>query len=758
MKQDYKDHITFYIDVKGLVQGVGFRPFIYRLASGNQLKGWVENRNDGVKIMVSGKPELIDKFISEIKHNSPPAANILSIDSRPVDYVEFDNFKIVKSKDGKGEITEISPDIAVCEDCLKDMETQENRIDYPFINCTNCGPRFTIIRDLPYDRAKTTMSNFQMCEKCSSEYIDILDRRFHAQPVACNDCGPQYKMYYGKKTIEGTLNIVKKLACLINNGEIVAIKGTGGFHLACDAGNKDAVSRLRNAKHREGKPFAVMFSDIEVLEEYVYLNDLEKERLLSWQRPIVLLKHKKELAPDVSVGFNNTGVLLPYMPIHYLVFPLLNFAAIVLTSGNLSDEPVVIDNNEALRSLGKISDAVLTYDRDIYNRTDDSVEMIAGAVSRVIRRSRGYAPAPVRLNLNLEGILATGAELVNCFCIGKGSQAILSQHIGDLKNVETLEFYEESLERYNRLFRFTPEMVVCDMHPDYLSTVYAEQLGIPLLSVQHHHAHIASCMAEYGIDEQVIGVSFDGTGLGDDNKIWGGEFFLCDLNDYERINHFEYVSLPGGDKASEEPWRMAVSYLLNTYGRIPWELDLPFFSRVNKDEVEILQSAINKNINSPLSSSAGRLFDAVAAITCICTESKFHSEAPMRLESVIDTTNKGEYDFQVSPVLSFSKMIKQIVADIVDQRGIPEISAKFHNTIISAIFAIVKEWSDKTGINKIVLSGGVFQNKYLLEGTLKILSKNKYYVYIPGRIPSNDGGLALGQLAIAAKRREIKCV
>ncbi|MFC2117977.1 carbamoyltransferase HypF [Bacteroidota bacterium] len=749
---------TFSIEVKGLVQGVGFRPFIYRIAKVHFLTGWVENRNDGVYIRITGNTQNINSFISDIRKENPPASNILSVESCEINFEKFNDFNIVKSKDQSGEITEISPDIAVCEDCLKDMQEQKNRIKYPFINCTNCGPRFTIIKDLPYDRDKTTMKQFQMCGFCSSEYTDILNRRFHAQPVACENCGPVYQMNIDGEIIREINKIISKACDLIREGRIIAIKGLGGFHLACDANNDKAVSALRKAKNREGKPFAVMFSGILPLKDYVYLDEIEEKRILSWQRPILLLQQKRKLAPDVSVGFNTIGAMLPYMPIHYLLFQELNIPAIVLTSGNISDEPIVIDNDEALNTLSQISDAVITNNRDIYNRTDDSVEMIISGLPRIIRRSRGFAPAPIRLNLDLEGIMATGAELVNCFCIGKGDQAILSQHIGDLKNMETLAFYEESINRFKRLFRFEPKFVVSDLHPDYLSSQYAEKLGIKNIRVQHHHAHIASCMAEHGLDEKVIGVSFDGTGLGDDNNIWGGEFFICDLNDYQRINHFDYVPLPGGDKVSEEPWRMAISYLLNAYGEIPWDKNIPFFSGINKADVEILQTAIENGINSPLSSSAGRLFDAVAALTNICPESYFHAEAPMRLESIIDNSCEREYDFSFGRKISFRKMIKQIVDDI--QTGVNNsiISAKFHNTIISSIFTSIEISSGKTGIKKVVISGGVFQNKYLLEKTIEKLNSNNYKVYSQSRIPTNDGGIALGQIAIAAKRRELKCV
>lgn len=752
------DQITKYIEVKGLVQGVGFRPFIYRLAKKHQLGGWVVNTNEGVKINVNGRSEKIDDFIKSIKNECPPASNIVSIKIKALENQKFDEFSIVKSKDSSRKITEISPDISVCKDCLNDMNVQADRINYPFINCTNCGPRFTIIKDLPYDRIKTTMREFIMCDACSSEYDNILDRRFHAQPVACEKCGPQYKMIIKNQVLEGTEKIIKKFAEFIDNGKIVALKGMGGFHFSCDASNQNVVSRLRNNKNREGKPFAVMFPDLNTLKEYAHINYAEEKRLLSWQRPIILLKHKKTLAYDVCVGFETMGVMMPYMPIHYLIFQKLKCSAIVLTSGNISDEPIVIDNETAISKLGKISDAVIINNREIYNRTDDSIEMIASDKARIIRRSRGFTPSPVRLNLNLEGIFAAGAELVNCFCIGKGNQAIMSQHIGDLKNIETLEFYEESIRRFKRLFRFEPDLIVSDLHPDYLSSRYARELNGKQIQVQHHHAHIASCMAEYGIDEKVLGVCFDGTGLGDDNNIWGGEFFICDLYEYERISHFENIALPGGDRVAEEPWRMAVSYLLNSLGEIPWEINLPFLSRIDKTEVELLQVAIRNKINSPLSSSAGRLFDAVAALCNICCKSSFHAEAPMRLESIADFSVKDEYDYILSESISFSLMIKQIICDLETRVPIPEISAKFHNTIISVIFATVKMWSDRSGINKVVLSGGVFQNRYLLENCINLLSENNYEVYTQSSIPSNDGGIALGQIAIAAKRRNIKCV
>ncbi len=751
-----QDEITVQIEVKGLVQGVGFRPHVYRIAHQYNLKGWVENNNNGVLIKVSGIKDDIDQFAESICSRAPQASYIRSIQHQKIKFEEFVDFRIVKSKNISEKITDISPDIAVCDDCLEDLKRQSHRIDYPFINCTNCGPRFSIIRDLPYDRHNTTMEPFVMCDTCRNEYENVLDRRFHAQPVACSDCGPEYELIIGEKIIHSFDEILNETCRLLEGGKIIAIKGIGGFQIACDALNEEAVNRLRERKVREGKPFAVMFSNIEALQEYVYLFPEEKKSVLSWRRPIVIAQEKKRLASGVSVCFKTIGAMLPYMPFHYLLFEKLKLPAIVLTSGNLSEEPIVIDNEEAQSELTRIADAVLAYNREIYNRTDDSVAIIVNEKERLLRRSRGYSPEPVNLNLNVDGIFAAGAELVNCFCIGKGKQGILSQHIGDLKNLETLEFYTESFKRFKRLFRSNPSLVVHDMHPDYLSTRFAKNLKLEQMEVQHHHAHVASCMAEHDLDEKVLGVSMDGTGYGDDGNIWGGEFFVCDLSGYERKNHFEYIPLPGGDQVTKEPWRTGISYLYKVYDHEFLKLDLPFLKSLDRTKVELLIQAIDRKINCPLSSSAGRLFDAVAAITDICPVSKFHAEAPMRLESALKGGITDSYPFDLDTIISFESTIKAIVEDILDGEDTGEISAKFHNTFINVIFATISQLRKETGLKKVVLSGGTFQNKYVLSRVEKILQKEKFEVYSQCKIPSNDGGIALGQLVIAAKRREVK--
>lgn len=745
---------TYDIHITGLVQGVGFRPFIYRLAVARNLKGWVENRNDGVKIRISCTEAECVNFIEDIRNNAPLASSIYSIDYRVCIPAKFKDFRIVPSSNLSDEITEISPDIAVCHACLHDMKHQVHRINFPFINCTNCGPRFTIIRDLPYDRNKTTMAPFDMCQVCEQEYMDVLDRRFHAQPVACNRCGPRYELLEGEQRLSDLTKIIGRVCHLLEHGRIVAIKGLGGFFIACDATDGQAVSRLRSGKRREGKPFAVMFSSIEAVREYALVSQEEERLLLSWRRPIVLLEERKKLAPGVSVGFPSIGAMLPYMPFHHLLFEKLKLKVIVLTSGNLSDEPILIDNNRSIEQLNNVTDAILIYNRDIYNRADDSVTMVVNGRERLLRRSRGFVPSPVRMQMQVDGIFAAGAELVNCFCIGKGSLAIPSQHIGDLQNAETLAFYTEAVERFSRIFRFNPALVATDMHPDYLSTRFADALGYPLVKVQHHHAHIASVMAEHGLDEQVIGVAFDGVGYGDDGNIWGGEFLLCDLDNYHRYTHFDYIPMPGGDRATEEPWRMAISYLYKNYSRDLLNLDIPLLRcpEIPHDKLEWVIAAIDKKINSPLTSSAGRLFDAVSALTGLCTHSVFHAEAPMRLEAVADRQTKERYEFSAGKTIGFEPMISGIVQDITHNVSLSIISAKFHNTVIESALQTIHKMHTETGIRKIVLSGGSFQNRYMLSRMEEQLQRKDYQVFINSQVPANDGGIALGQLAVAARR------
>lgn len=800
------------ISVKGLVQGVGFRPFIYRIARRHGLAGWVHNSSDGVHIFAEGDREHLALFIKDIRDKAPASSDIHSFEIHQSEPENHAGFRIRKSRKVSHSITRVSPDIAVCRDCLSDMNTQDHRIGYPFTNCTHCGPRFTIIRELPYDRPNTTMAPFEMCEVCRGEYDFPDDRRFHAQPVACNHCGPVYTLYVhhnslplcdslphrdsfshqahsgtnapsdsGKagsrydnpephrpEPVTGTGNILDECVRLIRSNAVVAVKGLGGFHLMCDATSDSAVRKLRNAKQRNGKPFAVMVPDIASARRFADVSAEEATLLTSWRRPIVLLKQVRPvngnpLAEDISPGFDTAGLMLPYMPFHHQLFDRLlpeGPCAIVMTSGNLSDEPIVTDNESALDTFSGMADATLTYNRDIHNRTDDSVAFVSGGKPRLIRRSRGYVPEPVHLPFPADGIFAAGAELNHCFAIGKGNEILLSQHIGDLKDPATYEFFDESAQRLCRLFRVEPGRAACDLHPDYLSTRYAHDLRLPVEQVQHHHAHIAAAMAEFHLEKSVIGICWDGTGLGTDGTIWGGEFLHADFYSFGRYGHFGHIPLPGGDKAAEDIWRTGASLLYRVYGDDIWKLRLPFADEVrHRPEWPLMYQAIDRKLNAPLSSSVGRLFDAAAAITGLCSRNSFHAEAPMRLESAIDHTVSDSYRYSIQPageesgpaVVNTAPLIRDMVADLQQETPLPVISARFHNTLAAIAVDMVARMQDHYGTSTVVLSGGVFQNRYLLEKTESELQKS-VDVYSPLKIPCNDAGIALGQLAVAARR------
>jgi hydrogenase maturation protein HypF len=704
---------------------------------------------------VQGDLKSIDRFTNEILAKAPPASRIKSIEVLPKMVEGFDDFSIASSKATDDQITEISPDIAVCHECLADMSSDPGRIDYPFINCTNCGPRFTIIDGLPYDRPETTMKDFKMCGRCSKEYNDILDRRFHAQPIACNSCGPEYQFKAAGKSISGTAMVLQEVSSMIASGRIVAIKGMGGYNLMCDALNDEAVVRLRHRKQREAKPLAVMFRDLSELKKYCFVEKSEERELKSWRKPILILKQKQSLAPSVSNGLNTIGAMLPYMPFHYLLFRILKTPAVVLTSGNLSDEPIITDDQDAEKKLMMVADSLVSYNRIIRNRTDDSVVRIMNGKINIIRRSRGYVPSPVDLTFKVEGILALGAEQKNSFCIGKNMQAVMSQYIGDLKNIPTCDFYKETINRFKDLFRFKPEYIACDMHPDYFSTYYAslleKELGIPVVRVQHHHAHIVSAMAEHGLDENVIGISMDGTGYGTDGNMWGGEFLIADALNFTRFTHFDYIPMPGGDRVVEEPWRMALSYLYKYFGDTPDYDSMPVFRSVGSERFKLVIEMIQKGINCPLSSGAGRLFDAVSALLGICPVTSFDAEAPMRLESAINSETDQHYPFSVDKSVIFAETFKEIIEDM-KHSAVSLISAKFHNTVAQVILEVSEAIKKETSIEKVVLSGGVFQNKYLLEKTIQKLTQKKFKVYTNHQVPVNDGGISLGQLVVASKK------
>jgi hydrogenase maturation protein HypF len=742
--------------VRGLVQGVGFRPFIHRLATGRGLRGEVINRSDGVVVTLECSRQQAEQFAGDIHLLAPRAATIRSVEIIRKDIRNYTDFRITASRDVDNAVTEVSPDIAVCDECLQDMVTDEGRIDYPFINCTACGPRFSIVRALPYDRVNTTMAPFAMCPRCEREYQDIFDRRFHAQPVACNSCGPEYTLKEEETIIKGISAILGRIASRLNAGLSVAVKSTGGYNLMCDALNEEAVASLRINKQRDRKPFAVMFRDIGTLREYCSVSEEEETHLLSWRRPIMIVDSTIPLAPSVSSGLRTVGAMLPHMPFHHMLFRYISTPAVVVTSGNLSDEPIITGDDEAIRSLMPVTGCVVSYNREISNRVDDSVIRVINGLTGMVRRARGFAPRPVEIACDAEGILATGAEQKNTLCIGKGRQALPGQYNGDVNNVATYDFYRETYILYSSLFRFTPSYVVCDMHPGYLTSRFAgeisEEMDVPLLKVQHHYAHAASVMAEHQLGGKVIGVIMDGTGYGTDGNIWGSEFLVATGHTFERFAHFDYMKMPGGDAAVREPWRMALSCLLNYSDNNFDYRSLRLFQSIDERKFSIVHSMIEQDINAPLTCGAGRFFDAVSALLMLCPENVFDSEAPMRLESAIAARTDEYYPFSSDETIGLGDMFRSIVSDI-DRVDTSMIAIKFHNTIARIILDVCMKIKKETGLKRVVLSGGVFQNRYLLGKALTLLSERGFTVFTNHQVPANDGGISLGQLFLAAERR-----
>ncbi|MGA2879145.1 MAG: carbamoyltransferase HypF [Bryobacteraceae bacterium] len=732
------------IRVHGIVQGVGFRPFVYNLAQTLGLTGYVLNSSAGVLIEVEGDPAQIESFVVELNENPPPLAQIEDVLVESLEPAGYNAFVIRESVDVPGQLAPVSPDVSTCADCLRDFQTPGNRrFGYPFTNCTNCGPRYTITRMIPYDRPLTTMACFPMCERCLREYEDPSDRRFHAQPNACPDCGPSITL---------SLETVRKL---LREGRIVAIKGLGGFHLVCDPANDAAVRLLRERKKRSDKPFALMVADATTAEKLCFVSDAERAALTSIRRPIIILERRPDapISQVLAPGNHTLGVMLPYTPLHYLLFDA-SCSALVMTSGNLSEEPIVTGNREAALRLGSIADAFLFHNRDIHTRVDDSVARVFAGKERVLRRSRGYAPHPITLAFPVAEILACGAELKNTFCLTKDHHAFLSQHIGDLENYETLVFYRETLERMQQLFRIAPTTVAYDLHPQYLSTKLAlEMTDVQQIGVQHHHAHIASCMAENGITSKVIGVALDGTGYGTDGKIWGGEFLVADFMDFERRAHFRYVALAGGDTAVREPWRLGLSYLLDTFGAQLDTLDLPLFRRVPPKKIATVRSMIERRINTIDTSAAGRLFDAVASIVGVRDEVNFEAQAAIELESIALPDVDASYPFEItadSPwQIDMRPAIEGIVRDVLAQRPPAWVSAAFHNTVAAIIVEVCLRLRSAEGIDRVCLSGGTFQNVYLVERAVSSLSAKGFEVFLHSKVPPNDGGISLGQAVIA---------
>ncbi len=749
------------IEIKGIVQGVGFRPFIYNLAQKCHLSGYVLNDTQGVEIEAEGKKSDLDKFLLRIKDTPPPLSQIERINVKRISSRGYQNFVIRQSEKKEGETVWVSPDLATCDDCLRELfDPQDRRFGYPFLNCTNCGPRLTIIQDIPYDREKTTMAVFEMCPECNQEYHNPQNRRFHAQPNACPVCGPKLTLADNKNKVLNTTDPIDSTIELLKDGYIIAIKGIGGYHLACDATNKGAVSNLRRRKYREDKPFALMVKDLQTIQRFCHVNQLEKKLLHSVCRPILLLKKKKAnlIAPEVAPLQKNWGVMLPYSPLHHLLLARSNLI-LVMTSGNRSDEPIAYQDEDAFQGLRDIADYFLTHNRGIYRRCDDSVTRVWNGEEMIIRRARGYVPQPLKMQSTFrKHILAAGAQLKNTFCLARDDLAFLSTHIGDLENLETLEFYEKEVERFKKLCSVQPEIVAHDLHPEYLSTKYA--LSLPHLRkipVQHHHAHIVSCMAENKIGRKVIGVAFDGTGYGEDKAVWGGEFLLADPEGYQRVAHFKYIPMPGGEMAIKEPWRMALSYVYYCYGDDFLNLDIDFVRRLDLNKCKTIKKMLNQKINVFPTSSAGRLFDSVSVLLNWREEIHYEGQPAIELETMADQKIKRGYDFEISReqkmlIIHPELLIKSVVSDLLNGKKKSTISAKFHNSIAQIIAEICFRLRKEYKLSDVCLSGGVFQNVFLLEKAHKLLVKYKFKVYTHHRVPPNDGGISLGQAVIANQR------
>ncbi|MCV3217462.1 carbamoyltransferase HypF [Plectonema radiosum NIES-515] len=787
------------IRVYGTVQGVGFRPTVYRLARGCGLRGEVLNDGQGVLIRVSGSDESLTEFVQKLKQECPPLARISQLTRTPYQGEFTFNDFVISTSVSNAIKTEIAADAASCPQCQEDIFNPLSRwYRYPFTNCTHCGPRLSIIHAIPYDRNNTSMAAFSMCSECAKEYNDVENRRFHAQPIACHICGPQVTLERadGKPITAfmfSMLDDIDAVCTLLQKGEIVAIKGLGGIHLACDATQETAVQKLRDRKKRYHKPFALMARDITVIEEYCTPNTKEKELLKSPAAPIVLMRKKGlgtrgwglgnrgirgecEIAHSVAPGQNTLGFMLPYTPLHHLILKRMN-RPIVLTSGNISDEPQCIDNEEARQKLGKIADYFLLHNREIVNRVDDSIVRVVSDKVQTIRRARGYAPTPINLPPgfnNVPHILAMGSELKNTFCLLRDGQAILSQHLGDLENAAAFNAYQDTLNLYLNLFEHKPEVISLDLHPEYLSTKLGKELAnanqIKVYNIQHHHAHIAACMAENNIpldSNPVLGIALDGLGYGEDGTLWGGEFMLADYRQFKRLATFKPVAMIGGTQAIYQPWRNTYAHLISTdtwdnlkqkYG------ELEILNFLENKPLKLLNQLIEKQINSPQASSVGRLFDAVAAAIGICREEcSYEGQAAIAMEALVDihSLNNHEetqiYPFKLDILDSIycidpRPMWQALLHDLQQQISQPVIAAKFHKSLANAIVEMVKHLRTENVINQVILTGGVFQNSILLQQVTKRLEALEIKVLTHSLIPSNDGGLSLGQAVIAAAK------
>jgi hydrogenase maturation protein HypF len=781
---------ALHIQVKGVVQGVGFRPFVYGLAARLHLNGWVLNTSSGVVIEVEGPASALDQFLQDLAGQAPPLAKIEEIQSHPIPPNGYIRFEIRESKTEGGYVL-ISPDIATCEACLRELfNPDDRRYRYPFINCTNCGPRFTIIQEVPYDRPLTTMAPFRMCPACRAEYENPLNRRFHAQPNACPVCGPKVWLVSAKAGGEEALTSpggktlssdpLAEAARLLRTGAILGLKGLGGFHLACDATNTGAIKNLRDRKRRPHKPLAVMMSNIAEIRRHCVVTGEEERLLSSGSCPIVLLEWKKEssVAREVAPGNGYLGVMLPYTPLHHVLLKDVG-GPLVMTSGNLSEEPIAQSNEEAWNRLRHLTDWFLFHNREIYARYDDSVWFAPpvadekgglSLLSQPLRRSRGYAPYPLKLPYSSRSLLACGPELKNTFCITRDRYAFLSQHIGDMENLETLEHFEASVALYEKLFRLKPEAVVHDLHPDYLSTHYALERSskdhLPLFGVQHHHAHIASCLVDNGLAEPVIGVAMDGTGFGLDGQVWGGEWLVADLRGFRRVAWLEPLPLPGGDAGIRNPGRLALACFYSLFKKVP---SLPFISLLTQAEVKTVVAQVERRINLAMTSSAGRLFDAVAAMAGGPIRVSYEAQAAIEMEMVSrqDTSESYCYDLLKvdRPVVAWGEeaglpvsrpcyeiglrfLIESVTHEVAKGKSLSEVGGRFHRTLAVIIADVSQRISENTGLQKVALSGGCFQNRLLLRICVEELRKRGLSPLLHHTVPANDGGVSLGQAAI----------
>lgn len=747
------------VRVRGIVQGVGFRPFVYSLAVQYELTGWVRNTSSGVEIELNGQPASLAKFMQDLEHKPPPLARIDSIFAEPAEANGFTSFAILESQPDPNEFIPVSPDMTICPDCQRELFDPVNRrYRYPFINCTNCGPRFSIIKNIPYDRPYTTMADFQMCPRCEAEYHDPLDRRFHAQPTACPDCGPQLWFEAGGQRLaerEDALHLARQW---LKAGKILAVKGLGGYHLACDASNPEAVNELRRRKKRSDKAFALMAFGLDQIQPHCQVSTSEAALLTSPQHPIVILERKAEssVAESAAPGQQTLGFMLPYTPLHLLLLePEEGFpTALVMTSGNLSEEPIAYRDSEAHERLDDLADAYLLHDRGIHMRVDDSVVRAVDNQIYFLRRSRGYAPDPLVMTADLPPLLATGGELKNSFCLTRQNYAFLSHFIGDMENYETLRSFEEGINHFQRLFRIQPTAITADLHPDYLSTRYAVSRaaneGLPLIQVQHHHAHLAACLADnsWQGDEPVIGVCFDGTGYGTDSAIWGGEFLVGGYESFIRAAHLKYVPLPGGDAAVRNVARMALSHLHTA--NLEWTLEIPAVDSLCPEERLVLRSQIDRGINTPVTSSMGRLFDAAAAMMGVRQRATYEGQAAIEMEQLADPDEKGVYpllnqDGIIDPAPLWAAMLQ----DLQNGYARAVMAGRFHNSIAQIVLDVCLSLSNSAA-KVVALSGGVWQNMLLLEKSRRLLEIAGFTVLIHRRVPANDGGIALGQALIAA--------